>query len=233
MRRFLSLLLVLSLGLGLSSCGKSDGSAEDTKVTSIETSEITQAEKSHTDGAQVEDDNERQFVNIDILYEETDNYKIYTTEDETAFVYYVYSNSGAWLDDGYGGCCGAEGIIDFDSEEGYLVLNHSSMMNIVSYKYYELDRNLVSRYYSAPCKVSGALIAHFTYKNGDGPFLIVQDIFEPSLYYKEFEWNYPSYLYRYPSSVTFEFLNNNTELKITYLNENTNEYDTVMFDLKT
>lgn len=232
MRKIISLLLILSVSFCLVSCGNSDDAVKETEKKSSETNKAINTTEAQSEMIQTENENDEiQFVNFDVLYEEADNYKIYATEDETAFKYYVYSNDGSWLDEGCGGCCGAEGVIDFTKEDKYLVLEYASMLNIVSYKYYDLDRNLVSPYFSSPCKISVDLIAHFTYKNGDGPFLIVQDIFEPSLYYKEFEWDYPSYLFRDPSSVTFEFLNNNTELQITYLNENTNEYDTVVIDL--
>ena len=231
MKRIIVLLWVLSLSFSLVSCGNSDDAVKETEK-SIETNKESDTTEAQSEIIQTANENDEiQFVNFDVLYEEADNYKIYATEDETAFKYFVYSNDGSWLDEGCGGCCGAEGIIDFAKEDKYLVLEHASMGNTVNYKYYDLDNNLVSKYFPSPCKVSGDLIAYFTYKNGDGPFLIVQDIFEPSLYYKEFEWSYPSYLFRDPSSVTFGFLNNNTELQITYLNENTNEYDTVAFDL--
>ena len=232
MRKIICLLLILSVSFSLVSCGNSDGVVKETEKTSSETNKESDTTEAQSEMIQTEYENDEiHLVNFDVLYEETDNYKIYTTEDESSFRYFVYSNDGSWLDDGYGGCSGSEGVVNFTEEDKYLVLEHASMGNTVNYKYYDLDNNLVSKYFPSPCKVSGDLIAYFTYKNGDVPCLIVQDIFEPSLYYKMFEWNYSSYLFRDPSSVAFEFMNGNTELKITYLNENTNEYDMVAFDL--
>lgn len=179
-----------------------------------------------------DENDEIKYVTFPILFEETANYKIYATEDKMAFEYYVYSNDDSLIDRGFGGYSNSDGVIDFNEEEDWLVLSLSFMMNSVHHKYYDLERGLVSRFFPEPSKISDDMIAYFIYKNGDSPFLIVQDIFEPSLYYKEFEWNYPSYLFRDSSSVTFEFLNNNTELQITYLNENSNEYDTVVYDLR-
>ena len=228
MKCFVSIVLIISIAFIFSACMSLSSEPQVSEINSTDTVKPTSSIHENITKTYVDNIG---FGVFPILYEETDNYKIYTTEDESSFRYFVYSNDGSWLDDGYGGCSGSEGVVNFTEEDKYLVLEHASMGNTVNYKYYDLDNNLVSKYFPSPCKVSGDLIAYFTYKNGDVPCLIVQDIFEPSLYYKEFEWNYSSYLFRDPSSVAFEFLNGNTELKITYLNENTNDYDTITFDL--
>ena len=92
MRKIISLLLILSLSFTFASCGNSYDAVKETEKKSSETNKAVNTTEAQSEMIQTENENDEiQFVNFDVLYEEADNYKIYSTEDETAFKYYVYS----------------------------------------------------------------------------------------------------------------------------------------------
>ena len=176
----------------LTSCSRSAYSAKEnpikTESSTIETAEQT-LDKS-TDETITSQDSLRDkyafFDSFDIVYEETENYKLLTNSENTGYCYYVYGNSGDLLDYGYHDYrdCG------FKFKEGNLVYHNAGLTFAWYERYYDLENERVSKLYYRPLDTHANLVAYYG-KNNDGKtVLIICDMFDKQTYYREFERNF-------------------------------------------
>ncbi len=149
---------------------------------------------------------------IDTIYKKDKNYTIYT--DGFSFRYTVNDNKGNVLDIGYHDY---RGSFDLYYQGNLLVLDYGSGGNSgTSKRYYEVERGLISPFYSNPIALSDTKVAFFTYREQDNKnVLIVQDIFNVEDYYIAIERDFAggTALY-YNTKATF--LENGKRLEITY-----------------
>jgi hypothetical protein len=95
-------------------------------------------------------------------------------------------------------------------------------------RYYDVVNGRVSQYFYTPIQSSDKLIAYFS-SIGDERVLIVQDIFDKSTYYKEIRRDFSILCYLGTSPA--EFINNNTQLVISYWANPDDEIVTETIDL--
>lgn len=164
---------------------------------------------------------------LDIIYEEDDNYVIYTDEIQSGYQYYVKNDDGALIDEGFHTWRGSFG---FDRKDGILVLDNGFGGPSWHRRYYDTASGRVSRFFYKPVQTSNELVAYFTSKGEDATIvLVVQNMFDPAVYYKEFQGNFSGMVFRDHS--TGEFLDNDTKLKVHFWTEPNDEEATEIFDL--
>lgn len=158
------------------------------------------------------------------LIEENQNYKIYTDKSGLNYFYNVYDNSGECIDRGFH-------IREIRFEITDEILSVRMGFGTYSFKcrYYNSNTSQISRFYDNPLEISGNYITYFKSKNDEDIVLIVQDIFDKTVYYKEFERNFSPVVLNVYSET--EFINNNKQLKISYPINQSNEIITEIIDL--
>lgn len=120
---------------------------------------------------------------VDVLCEEGDNYQIYTNAEETAYRYVVLDDNGETLDQGYHDWRGGG---SFDEKDGILQLTYGYGGPLWDVRYYDTTRGRVSPYFSMPLATHGETVAYFS-MGGEEILLVVQNMFDPATYYKEFD----------------------------------------------
>ena len=162
---------------------------------------------------------------VDVVCEEGDNYQIYTNAEETAYRYVVLDDNGETLDQGYHDWRGGG---SFDEKDGILQLTYGYGGPLWDVRYYDTTRGRVSPFFSMPLATHGETVAYFS-MGGAEILLVVQNMFDPATYYKEFDRDF---------SVTCvlgdckpEFLQDGQQLKLTYWQLPNDEVVTEIFDL--
>lgn len=149
---------------------------------------------------------------IDTIYKKDKNYTIYT--DGFSFRYTVNDNKGNTLDIGYHDY---RGSFDLYYQGNLLVLDYGFGGNSgTSQRYYDVERGIISPFYSNPIAVSDTKVAFFIYSGqNDKNVLIVQDIFNSEDYYIEIDRDFANGTVLYYNTKA-TFLENGKKLEITY-----------------
>lgn len=156
------------------------------------------------------------------------NYKVYTDESGFNYYYKVYNNIGECIDSGF-----HTGEITFECIDNILSVKMGFGTYAFICRYYDLSTSRVSRFYTTPLEISGEYIAYFTknHKNDENSIiLVIQNIFDEKVYYQEIKRAFSSKVLDLYSET--EFINNNTQLKISYLINSSDEIITEVIDLK-
>lgn len=176
------------------------------------------------DSKKVDKDNSEPLDPYYKLIEENQNYKIYTDKSGLNYFYNVYDNSGECIDRGF-----HIREVRFEITDEILSVRMGFGTYSFNCRYYNLNTSQISRFYDNPLEISGNYIAYFKSKNNGDIVLVAQDIFDKTVYYKEFERNFsPMVLNVYSET---EFINNNKQLKISYPVNQSNEIITEIIDL--
>lgn len=119
---------------------------------------------------------------------------------------FVYDKNGNVVDSGHGGMVtpSIKYVTDNILEERFHGGTYAD-----SCRYYDIDANTFSGYYSNPFLVKDRKIVDY---DASSKILIVRDIFSESIYYKEFSRD----IYTFGPPIAIEFINNDTQLSITY-----------------
>lgn len=140
------------------------------------------------------------------------NYKVYTDESGLNYYYKVYNNIGECIDSGF-----HTGEITFECIDNILSMKMGFGTYAFICRYYDLSTSRVSRFYTTPLEISGEYIAYFTKKTKNDEnniILVIQNIFDEKVYYQEIKRDFSSKVLDLYSET--EFINNNTQLKISY-----------------
>lgn len=148
---------------------------------------------------------------VEIPYKSGENYEIYTDEVRMHYHYMVKDKYGYLLDEGYTNFR----ALDFYEKNGLLVLYRSGDLVSYSERYYDIPNSRISRFFWRPVAMSDKLVAYFVSQDDGQIKLIVQDIFDPSVYYTEIQRDFSDFVFK-DNKYKGEFLNNNIKLKITY-----------------
>jgi hypothetical protein len=143
---------------------------------------------------------------------ENKNYKIYEDKSGFNYSYTVFNNEGEILDSGFN----TSGI-KFAFNNKLLELQIDAGTYATIYRYYDLVNSRVSKYYVTPLGIGGEYVAYFkntTTENKDNIFLVIQNIFDKNIYYKEIKRDFSSMVLG--GETPTEFINNNTQIKISY-----------------
>ena len=169
------------------------------------------------------------FSTLDILLEENANYEIYTDEAHSAFLYTVRDNQGNIIDHGYHSYRGSFG---FEEHSDLLVMKYGNGGNSWSERYYDVTNGNISRLFECPVAHSDSMVAYFTFDaQNNNIILVIQNIFDASRYYCEISRNFSDHVIK--ECVEAEFIENDTQLKISYWVTPDNEYITEIISLET
>ena len=163
------------------------------------------------------------------LVEDNKNYKVYTDKSGFNYFYNVYNNNGECVDIGFNGGRG----VNFEIIDDILSVRMGFGTYAFVCRYYDLSTNRISRFYTTPLEIGGEYIAYFTGKtenDKDEIILVIQNIFDERVYYKEVKRDFPpAVLMGYSPT---QFINNNMQLQITYyIDSDTEEVKTEIIDL--
>jgi len=162
------------------------------------------------------------------LVEENKNYKIYTDKSGFNYFYNVYNNDGKWIDTGFNGGRG----VNFEIIDDILSVRMGFGTYAFICRYYDLSANRISRFYTTPLEIGGEYIVYFITKSENDEneaVLVIQNIFDDRVYYKEIKRDFSSRVLEFYSET--EFINNNTQLKISYPTNPNDEIVTEIIDL--
>lgn len=162
----------------------------------------------------------------DVLYEEGDHYKIYSNAEKTIYRYDVLDNTGALIDQGYQDWH----CVSFKETGDILQMFYwySGPLSLV--RYYDTEKGRVSRFFSSPLLTYEETVAYFSVRE-DTIILVVQNMFEPATFYKEFDRDFSSMVIR-GGDCKPAFLQNGQQLKLTYWCGANEEEVTEIFDLR-
>lgn len=194
-----------------SACGANgDDAATSAVADDIETSETT----------------ENVLDAVDVLYEEGEHYKIYSNAEKTLYRYDVLDSTGALIDQGYQDWHG----VSFTGDENILQLFYwySGPLSLV--RYYDIETGRVSRLFSNSLGTHEETVAYFSVRGND-ILLVVQNMFEPATFYREFDRDFSGMVIR-GGDCKPEFLQNGKKLKLTYWRGENDEEVTEIFDLR-
>ena len=214
---FIVLLIILAMGLSACSINQIQSSAEANPV-----DERSQKYKIDQNG------NLWNYMDtLDQMIEKGDNYEIFSDEARTGYYYRVVDNYGSPIDYGYHDWRGSFG---FNTICSILELEYGFGGPVWYRRYYDVSNGRVSRFFSKPVDTYGELVASYVdERNGDGFILVIQNMFDPSIYYQEIERDFSIFVYTMPS--TAEFLDDGKRLRVTYWLAQDDEEVTEIIDL--
>lgn len=168
-----------------------------------------------------------QLDNIDVIYKQNKNYTILSNEDTTIFHYYIKDDNGNIIDEGYHDW---RGRFDISQKNNFLVMNYGFGGNAWYERYYDTTNGRVSRFFEKPIANADEFVAYFVVTDtGNEIVLIVQNMFDPNIYYKEIRKDFSDYVIK--EQVSAEFSEDNSKLKISYWTNPDNENVTEIIDL--
>ena len=218
-RLFICFLLSLFL---FSACQSSPNSTNHSESTSMNATVTTDSNMTTTSS---------DSVHMDIAYEyelqqKTEHFELYGADNGGACYYTVVADSGIILDWSYDTQWYR---IEFSEEDSVGCLKQFSGGPTCSYRFYDFVNERVSRIYENPFTRNGNLVATIETR-GDELVLLVQDMFDPSVYQAVFreDWIVPFLVIQ---NAKIEFIENNTKLKVSYLEDETNLNKTVVLEL--
>ena len=161
------------------------------------------------------------FVHLDKTYtlcDVSDYYELYCAEDATGYYFKIFDKNGHYIDSGY-----HTSTTDISQNGDYIQLWYSAGMSNRMVKYYDIEKEKVSRLYNNPLDIHNELVVFTSIVNNKECF-VVQNIFDKSKFYQTYEMN------PIPSSVfAFEacFIDD-THIQISYLTANDEPYTTII-----
>lgn len=163
------------------------------------------------------------FVHLDKTYtlcDVSDYYELYCGEEAAGYYFKIFDKNGHFIDSGY-----HTSTTDISIVGDYIQLWYSAGMSNRMVKYYDIEKDKVSRLYNNPLDIHNELVVFASIVNNKECF-IVQNIFDKSQFYQIYEMNpIPS------SALAFEacFIDD-THIQISYLIANDETY-TAIIDL--
>ena len=162
----------------------------------------------------------------DNIVEETKNYKVIVSENEktTEYHYWIFDNSGNIIH---------EDIYYKNPNISYLssdiIQKHTGGGNVSQYQFFNIEKGLISPIYDNPGLIDNGKIVYMAFEN-DQIKLIVRDLFDESIFYKEYECNFSPVAAASSGLITANFINS-SELQVTYLSGEDFMEVTEVFDL--
>lgn len=163
---------------------------------------------------------------IDTLYKKDKNYEILSNKNLTVFEYTIRDNNSDVMDFGYHDYRGSFDIIQ---ENDFLTLNYGWGGSSWYERYYDVSNGRVSRFFARPAGNSNDLVAYFAFKEDHTLVLVIQDIFDSNVFYKEIKRDFSDFVIKIKTEA--EFFDNDTKLRITYWINPDNEEVTEIIDL--
>ena len=148
---------------------------------------------------------------MDVLYEQSENYKILTDANQTGYLYNVQDNNGNLLDIGYHSYRGSFG---FSLKNDILTLDYGAGGPTWYERYYDVNNGRVSRFFEQPIATSKEMVAYFTIKDDNEIVLVVQNMFDTATYYRAFTGDFSNDVFK--TKVKGEFSEDNTCLTVSY-----------------
>lgn len=143
------------------------------------------------DGIETSETTENVLDAVDVLYEEGDHYKIYSNAEKTLYRYDVLDNTGALIDQGYQDWR----CVSFKETGDILQLFYWYSGPLSYVRYYDTENGRVSRFFSSPLLTYEETVAYFSVRE-DSIILVVQNMFEPATFYREFDRDFSGMVIR-------------------------------------
>lgn len=153
------------------------------------------------------------------ITEKDKNYIIYKSNEHAGNFYEIFDNYGNYLDKGYHGY---RGSFDISKKDNIVQLEYGvSGTNVFpTYRFYDIEKSKVSRYFSGPIATTDNLVAYFVFDENETT-LVVQDMFDIDKTYKEFTGKFNERIYMDINEMYFS--NDATQIIINYSNVNSKD----------
>ena len=172
------------------------------------------------------------ILNESTPIESGNNYEIYDISKyaQPFYQYFVFDNKREIMDSGIL----EQSYPNFKSRDGILEIHIGYGTGVWQCRYYDANKKLVSVWFNQPHAFSNNLVVYAEPRWNDGDrtdFIVVRDIFHEDAYYSEFERPLKTSV----PIVDAVFINDGSQLKVTYLTGNDYDYNEVteVLDLKT
>ncbi len=184
------------------------------------------SDKSVSNPSNINNDTEKdpalasQFSDFNIVEKKEKNFEIQTNDNRSAFVYYIHDDNGYLMDIGYHD---ARGSFDVFYEGNLVVLDYGAGGNSWHERYYDTAEGKVSRLFEQPVAHTKEKVAYYDFNKGDEkPILIIQDIFDKKIFYKEIERDFSDDVFKVKQEGMF--IDSGTKLKIKYKTNSDEKY---------
>lgn len=145
------------------------------------------------------------------LHTKGEQYEVYTDNDGTGYYYIIYNIKQDIIDEGY--CSWKFNAIE--QKDNLLELSYGTSGGpFFNARYYDLENDRVSRLFAMPLATTTDLVAYFEHDDA-GIKLVIQDIFDSSVYYKEiFDESFSTTVFSSRGSAVFK--EKNEQIIVTY-----------------
>jgi hypothetical protein len=170
------------------------------------------------------------LADFPFLYKSGENYEVFIDTDDAflpTYHYRIWDNNGDLIDESYHDWR-TFGISETESE-GILVVKLGGGFSSWHHRYYDVTNGRVSRLFYKPVATHGEIVAYFKIADDGHITLIIQNMFEPSIYYEEIDRNFSGMVIR--GFCEAEFIENGNRLRITYWIEPNDDEITEVIDL--
>jgi hypothetical protein len=170
------------------------------------------------------------LADFPFAHESGDNFEVFVDTDDAflpTYHYRVWDNNGDLINESYH-AWGSFDISETESE-GILTVRLGYGFSSWRHRYYDVANGRVSRLFCKPVATHGERVAYFRITDDGHITLIVQNMFEPSIYREEIDRNFSGMVIRGFSEA--EFIENGNRLKITYWIEPNDDEVTEVIDL--
>ena len=142
------------------------------------------------------------------------NFVIYESEEHAGNFYEIFDNNGNFLDEGYHSY---RGSFDISKNDNIVRLEYGfSGTNVFpQYRFYDIEKSKVSRYFGGPIAIYDNLIAYCVF---DKNIIIVQDIFDVDKAYKELKVEFSDRIFLDINEIHFS--NGGKNIIISYYDSN-------------
>lgn len=165
------------------------------------------------------------YASLDTYVETDSNYNVRSNKMGIEEHYFVFDNKGNLLDEGY-----SPYGVEFVKENDFLTMKYyTNATELNRVRYFDLENGKVSRFFTNSLGTSHELVAYFTWERNNELVLIVQDVFDEEIYYEEIKREFSVKVDK--ELCPIEFLNNNSELKISYWTNPNDEIETEIIKL--
>jgi hypothetical protein len=180
----------------------------------------SEAAENQTLESEAGDINKYECINlgdINVIIEKDAHYILYTNAEKTAFRYEVFDAGGNYMDGGVNDYHGFR----FSYQDGLLEMRKGTTGTWMA-RYYDTEKSYVSRFFFMPKQTCGNLIAYYDRDNEGNRAVFVENIFDKEKYSMKLKREFCSAM----GPIETEFLNDGTQLRITYEIQMNDKYET-------
>lgn len=159
-------------------------------------------------------------ISFDVVCKKGDNYVLKQSDEYFGYRYEVYDNHGNLMDRGIHSGRG----FGIGQEENLVILVDGSAGLFIppTVKFYDVEKGRISPFFLGPAQHYKELVAYFRYSDDGETFLVVQNMFDSSKYYREFVGE-GGFEFIMKNIIKIEFSQDGKKVTVEYCEQNNEE----------